>query len=177
MRKVILLLILSFNGSSAIALELYGVDLGKSQQGELRSATENAGLKLIQQGGEDQWFDSYDSSDVLPLSRRLYLGFVKQDKRFAFAEYEFAGFDYRQILRNLKQKYGPPKLINGKYISDRKYRWIKDGIEISLQIDWRNYRTRLSYIEPAAFAALRKERPVSTVGVSETDIATDYSIY
>lgn len=136
--KVMLLLILSVIGGNTNALELFGVDLQNSQRDELRRAAKKAGVKLIREGGDGLWYDSYDSSAVLPLSQRLYLGFVKQDKRFAFAEYVFVGFGHAQILRNLGQKYGRPEITNRAYISDQKYRWNQDGIEISLYIDWNN---------------------------------------
>ena len=168
---------MSLLGGSAGALELFGVDLETSQRDALRSAAKKAGVVLIRQGGNDRWFDSYDSSAVLPLSQRLYLGFVKQDKRFAFAEYEFAGFRHPQILRNLSAKYGPPKIINGKYLSDKNYRWEQDGIEIRLNIDWRNYRTRLSYIEPVAFAALKKEQLASNRKATKASPTPGYSVY
>ena len=170
-------MILSAIGNSANALELFGVDLEKALQDELRSAAKKAGVKLIREGGEGLWFDSYDSSEVLPLSTRLYLGFVKQDKRFAFAEYEFVGFEHAQMLRDLGQKYGSPEIKNGKYMSDRNYQWKQDGIEISLKIDWQNFRTRLSYIEPLAFAALRKEQLVISSEPSTASLPRGYSVY
>lgn len=163
--------------SNAIALELFGLDIEKSRQIELRNAAKQAGVKLIRESGDDIWFDSYDSSAVLPLSRRLYLGFVKQDKRFAFAEYEFVGFGHAQILRSLNQKYGPPEIINGTYISDRKYRWNLDGIEIELNIDWSNFRTRLTYIEPEAFAALKKEQSAERNKPMQQKSTTAFSMY
>ena len=100
MQKLILLAVMSLLSGNALALELFGVDLEKSQQNTIRSAAKKAGVTLIREGGADQWFDSYDSSSVLPLSKRLYLAFVKQDKRFAFAEYEFAGIKSKSVEDN-----------------------------------------------------------------------------
>ncbi len=140
------------------ALELFGVELETSARDQLRDAARNAGLVLIREGGEDNWFDLYDSSAVLAGSVRFYLGFVKQDQRFAFAEYEFIGLQQKRLLQNLTRKYGPPEVEGGRFVSDRRYRWRRDGIDIELGSDWHNYRTRLIYTEPRNMAALLAER-------------------
>lgn len=113
---------------------------------------------LISEGGEDKWFDAFDSREVLAGSSRLYLGYVKQDRRFAFAEYEFIGLRQPLMLKKLRQKYGEPELIKARFISDQSYRWLDNGTEILLRSDWQNYRTRLSYVNPTAMLALREER-------------------
>ena len=141
-----------------IALELFGVNLQSTDRTELRSAVKAAGVVLIREGGKDNWFDVYDSSRALAGSSRLYLGFVKQDLRFAFAEYEFGNLISRQLLSNLTAKYGAAEIIAGSFISDRKYRWQRDGIDIELSSDWRNHKSRLSYINPANMADLLAER-------------------
>ena len=141
-----------------VALELFGVNLKSTNRTELRTAVKTAGVRLIREGGEDNWFDVYDSSSVLAGSTRLYLGFVKQDQRFAFAEYEFESLNPAPILSKLKAKYGAAETHAGKFISDRKYRWQSDGIEIELSSDWQNNRARLSYINPVSMSALLAER-------------------
>ena len=65
-------------------------------------------------------------------------------------EYEFVGLRQSQILKKLGRKYGPAEIIKGKFISDKSYRWLDNGIEILLRSDWQNYRTRLSYIDQTA---------------------------
>ena len=142
----------------ASALELFGVQLESTGRDELRAAAKNAGLVLIREGGEENWFDLYDSSTVLEGSRRLYLGFVKKDQSFAFAEYEFIGLRHKRILQDLKRKYGPAEVLSGRFVSDRRYRWILDGIRIELGGDWQNYRTRLIYTNPQNMATLFAER-------------------
>ena len=142
----------------ALALELFGVSLQSTNRTELRSAVKAAGVILIREGGKENWFDIYDSSKALAGSSRLYLGFVKQDWRFAFAEYEFASLISRQLLSNLTAKYGAAEILAGNFISDRKYRWQREGIDIELSSDWRNHKSRLSYINPANMADLLAER-------------------
>lgn len=156
-RLSLVFLLLALTGPAA-ALELFGVTLESTTRDELRNAAGEAGLVLQREGGDDNWFDVYDSSAVLNGSIRFYLGFVKQDQRFAFAEYEFRGLDSKRLVRNLTLKYGKAEVRGGRYISDRSYRWQRDGIEIELSSDWQNYKTRLIYLVPENMADLHAER-------------------
>lgn len=144
--------------AQGMALELFGVELESASRDQLREAVKQAGLVLIREGGDEEWFDVYDSSAVMAGSSRLYLGFVKQDQRFAFAEYEFNGLDPGPVLRNLTRKYGAADTRKGRFASDTSYRWQLDGVQIRLRSDWQNYKTRLSYVIPANLASLRAER-------------------
>ncbi|MDH5355317.1 MAG: hypothetical protein OEY09_12810 [Gammaproteobacteria bacterium] len=71
------------------------------------------------------------------------------------------------MLKELRQKYGEPKLVKGKFISDQSYRWLDGGTEILLRSDWKNYRTRLSYVDPAAFRAMKQEQVTSELKQQE----------
>ena len=173
-QKVLLSVFLLLLASPATALELFGVQLESTARDELREAAKNAGLVLIREGGDENWFDLYDSSAVLEGSRRLYLGFVKKDQRFAFAEYEFLGFQHKRILQDLQRKYGPAEILGGRFVSDRRYRWYRDGIQIELGGDWQNYRTRLIYTNPQNMAALFAERAAKN---SPADDAEQVSLY
>ena len=155
---VILTVLLTCFPAHVAALELFGVELESTSRDELRDAVKQAGVILIREGGDDEWFDVYDSSPVLGGSSRLYLGFVKQNQQFAFAEYEFSGLDARSILRDLTGKYGAANVRGGRYISDKTYRWQRGEVEIQLLSDWQNYKTRLSYVIPANLASLREEQ-------------------
>jgi hypothetical protein len=158
MRLIIITLCLLANSSNLAAVELFGLKLADSSQKELRDAAKKAGVVLIRESDESLWFDSYDSSSVLPGSSRLYLGFVRQDQRFAFAEYEFVGLKHNRILARLSQKYGSGQRSRGRFLSDQEYRWQQDGIQITFKTDWQNYRTRLSYTSPTALKQLKKEK-------------------
>ena len=140
------------------AAELFGIPLKSANHDDLSNAAKQAGVSLIREGGETKWFDVFDSQSVLSGSSQLYLGYVKQDRRFAFAEYEFIGLRQPQLLAKLTQKYGKPQILPGKYLSDKRFRWLQKGIEITLSADWPSYRTRLSYIEPQAMLSLKKEQ-------------------
>ncbi len=172
---LILLALLLPASPGAIALELFGVSLESTNRDELREAAKQAGLALIREGGEDNWFDLYDSSTVLPGSKRFYLGFVKQDQRFAFAEYEFSGLKTNRMLGELTRKYGAAEVRRGRFVSDRSYHWQRDGIQIDLVSDWSQYKTRLSYTHPANLADLLKEK--STSSAAGEDGADAISIY
>ncbi len=158
----------------AAALELFGVDLEATDRDALRAAVKEAGVELIREGGDEAWFDIYDSAAVLPGSYRLYLGFVKADARFAFAEYEFVGLDAQPMLAELSAKYGTPEARGGRYLTDRRYRWQRDGVEIELAADWHRYRVRLSYVVPRNLAALQAERAAT---VDRGDEPPAYSVY
>jgi hypothetical protein len=157
-----------------IALELFGVDLESSKRDEVRSAVEQAGLVLIREAGEEEWYDIYDSSAVVDGSSRLFLGFVKADQSFAFAEYEFKGTDATQLAQALVSKYGDAETQTGRYMSDRRYRWQREGIEIKLSSDWQNYRIRLSYIEFNNLAKLQAEQSEKSASNEET---AEYSVF
>ncbi len=143
---------------AAGAAELFGIPLNVAKHDDLVNAVKQAGVRLIREGGETKWFDVYDSRTVLPGSSRLYLGYVKQDRRFAFAEYEFIGLKQLQMLEKLSLKYGKPAIVPGKYLSDKRYRWQKNGIDIELKVDWWHYRSRLSYVNSAALGDLKQEQ-------------------
>jgi hypothetical protein len=156
-KRILVLVLCSGLCYPATALELFGVTLESTTRDELRAAGEQAGLVLIREGGEDNWFDLYDSAAVLDGSSRFYLGFLKQDQRLAFAEYEFRGFGRKRLLRDLKTKYGAAEVKVGRFFSDRSYFWQRDGVEIELSTDWQNYRTRLIYRVPANMSELIAE--------------------
>ena len=144
--------------SPVLALELYGIQLESASRDELRAAVKQAGALVIQEAGEADWFDVYDSSAIVEGSSKLFLGFVREDQRFAFAEYEFPGLNAAHLVNRLNARYGKADIRSGRYVSDRGYRWEKDGIQIQLENDWQNYKTRLSYIETENLARLIRER-------------------
>ena len=169
----ILLLMLWLPGP-AVALELFGVELEATTRDELREAVKQAGVELIREGGDEQLFDVYDASAVMPGSRRLFLGFEPDSQGLAFVEYEFVGLDLRRLLADLSAKYGEPEVDSGRFLSDRAYHWQRGAIQIRLLADWHNYRTRLSYIEPAALTALLAG---GAAGSGEDDPAAEISLY
>ncbi len=140
----------------ALSAELFGVQLPTATLDQLRTAVKQSGATLIRESGEGRSYDIYDSKALLAESSRLYLGYTGEDRRFAFVEYEFIGLQQPGMLRKLNAKYGKAVTGKGKYFSDRSYHWVKNGIRISLQNDWQNYRTRLIYAEPEAVAKMKQ---------------------
>lgn len=177
MRLMFITLVLLVASGNLAAVELFGLQLENSSQKQLRDAAKKAGVILIRESDDSLWFDSYDSSSVLPGSSRLYLGFVRKDQRFAFAEYEFVGLNHDQMLASLRQKYGSGQTSRGRFISDREYRWQQDGIQIIFKTDWQNYRTRLSYINPAALRQLQIEQWGSELEKDTNNDTQAYSVY
>jgi hypothetical protein len=157
-RTLILLFLLAGLPRSLGALELFGVELESSNASELRGAVKAAGAVLIREADAETRFDVYDSSAALGGSTRLYLGFAGQDQGFAFAEYEFRGSNPKSLLRDLSARYGVARERPGRFESERRYHWQRDGIDIELGTDWHNYRIRLSYVNPPGLAALQAEQ-------------------
>ncbi len=149
------LLLLSLPAS---AVELFGVDLASAQRDSLRQAVRQAGAELISEAGDNDFFDAYRSDTLLTESRRLYLGFVKADGAFAFAEYEFPQLRNPRMLRKLTERYGPPERISGKFLSDTEYRWRQPPVEITLRQDWPAHALRLIYARPDQLQRLQQER-------------------
>lgn len=157
MLRSLFVLLLCLPGT-AVGISLFGVDLTTENLQAFRAAVKNTGAQLKQEAGKDQFFDRYDASRLLPDARQFYFGFVKQDGRFAFAEYEFPGLKHPDLLVKLKQKYGEPTVRKARFISDIEYQWQIDGINIRLYQDWPMYATRLVYSEKAALQSLQQEK-------------------
>jgi len=157
MRKFLIFLLLCVF-TQVYAAELFGVNLSGATRDQLRVAVKNAGLKLIQEAGSDGFYDIYKGDSVLYKANHLYLGFVKKDKKFAFAEYEFNGLKHPAMLKRLKSKYGPASLGHGEFITDQSYSWISEGIFIKFYQDWDAYKMRLTYSKPEALQLLRNEQ-------------------
>ena len=177
MRQMIIPLILLVASSNLAAMELFGLELLGSSQKQLRAAAKKTGVVLIRDSSESLWFDSYDSSIVLAGSSHLYLGFVRQDQRFAFAEYEFVGFKHEKMLAGLNRKYGSGKMIRGKFISDNEYLWQLDGIKKTFKSDWKNYTTRLSYVSPEALKQLKIEQFNAEREETPKNTTQEFSVY
>lgn len=159
MYRVLLFFLLLNISLPLSALELFGLQLESASRDELRAAVQQSGATLISEGNDQRWFDVYDSSTILPGSRRLFLGFVRSNGAFSFAEYEFAGLNARRLLAMLESRHGAADEVRkGDFISDEHYLWTRDGISIELYSDWSNYRVLLSYRENANLQQLQAER-------------------
>lgn len=143
---------------SVQAVTLFGQDLAQSQRAELRNAVKQAGAELLQEAGDGQFFDRYGSQSLLPGSDLLYLGFVKADQSFAFAEYEFHGFKHPDMVRKLEERYGKPQSGKKQFLSDTVLQWQQGEIEILWFIDWANFKARLQYRHAANLARLQQEQ-------------------
>lgn len=158
-KSLILFVFLSMVAAPLQAIELFGIPLDSALRDNFRSAVKKSGAKLLSEAGKDAFYDTYEGSALLHNAQRLYLGFVKQDQRLAFVEYEFSGLQQPvMLLALLTRKYGKPRQQAGKFLSDFNYQWTVDGIEIRLYQDWAAYKTRLSYNRPQALKTLQVEQ-------------------
>ncbi len=149
------MLLMSFSVKPVLAAKLFGVELITATKTTLRQAARRAGARLKVEAGEFEFHDEYFSADILKGSDKLFLGFSKENEKFAFAEYEFKGFNHEKMLRKLVAKYGQPIKIKKVFISDTIYRWNINGIQVSYYKDWRHYKTRVTYIVPNLLAELK----------------------
>ncbi len=156
--SILLLLVASLFSASAAALDLFGLDLAAARRDQMRAEVKKTGAKLVSEAGKDAFYDIYEGDSLLHNAQRLYLGFVKKDQRFAFIEYEFNGLRQPTMLARLTTRYGKPQSQPGRYLTDTRYQWRVDGVQISLYQDWPAYKTRLSYIQPQALQQLRAEQ-------------------
>jgi len=151
----ILLLLGLFVFKPVQAVKLFGVDLLSATKKPLNQAAINAGARLKNEAGELEFYDEYFSADILKGSDKLFIGFLKDNEKFAFAEYEFKGLNQKQMLQKLTMKYGQPEVIKQVFISDSIYRWNVGGIEVSYYQDWSAYKTRLTYAVPERLQILK----------------------
>jgi len=151
-------LLLQLTAPFAHAVSLFGIELAQTQRPELRDAVKQAGAVLEKEAGEGEFFDRYGSQTLLPGSDKLFLGFVKADQQFAFAEYEFHGFRHPRMLSRLTERYGEAEVLKQDYLSDTVLRWQNQGIEILWFQDWSQYKFRLQYRHPQNLTRLLDEK-------------------
>jgi len=99
----------------------------------------------------------FDSSEILDTSYRLYLGFDVQTGRFGFAEYYIRRLAHDTMLERLKDKYGEPAVTPGEFLTDQRYQWQIDGIDVSLHKARGCLCSRLLYSEPTVHEAVRQQ--------------------
>ena len=127
------------------AVELFGVKLNNINRQQLREAINNSGAEIIREAGDDNWFDIYNLSSQFAQCKQLFVGYDKTTATFAFAEYQLP-YDYLPtMLKRLQAKYGAAEVRGGTFASDRKYQWLIDGVNITLQYDWSRNISRLVY--------------------------------
>lgn len=163
--KHFILVFLLFFLAPAKAVDLFGMQLQDASRNQLRNALIKSGVRLISEAGDAVFYDTYNSEQVLLNSTHLYLGFVKQDGKFAFAEYEFNGLQQQAMLQKLIAKYGKAQKSNGKYLTDATWTWQINSIIITLKTDWQAYKTRLTYYNPVMLKRLKQEQQAYLAGV------------
>jgi len=156
--KVVALLFLVLFINPLCAIDLFGLDLASATQEQLRAAIKKSGARPVNQKAGEQFYDTYLADSLLKNAQHLYVGFVKQSRKFAFAEYELNGLKQSDLLQKLQAKYGQGEAIKGKYITDYRHQWHSGEVVIILYQDWAAYKTRLTYYIQGALIALKEER-------------------
>lgn len=156
MRLLLAIFLLLIQLNHCWAVELFGVPLASADKGNLGLAARAAGAKL-QDSGQPEVFEVFDSTEALKESFRLFLGFDAQDNQFAFAEYHIYPMSHRHMLAKLKRKYGEPQEQKGKFISDQHYSWRQNGIEISYQRQWGCKCSELRYSKADKVEVIKRQ--------------------
>ena len=160
MKAVVLLCLMLFI-NPLYATGLFGLDLATATQDQFRAAIKKAGAKPVNQASAEQFYDTYQADTLLQNAQQLYVGFVRQSRKFAFAEYELNGLRQLALLQKLQAKYGSGETIKGKYMTDYRYQWQSGEVVIVLYQDWAAYKTRLTYYIKDALNTLKEELPDS----------------
>jgi hypothetical protein len=158
MKKIIILLFIIALPGPTSAVDLFGVNLSVATPDQFRMALQQVGVKPLRKLGGNPFYDTYKADTLLQNALQLHIGFVKSDRRFAFAEYEFNGLEQPAMLHKLNKKYGQATITKGKYLSDQSLLWQQGEIMINLSQDWKAYKTRLIYFNKEALTLLREER-------------------
>ena len=156
--KIVFLLFFITLLNPLYAVELFGVELEAATQDQFRVALKKSGAKILKQTGVEALYDTYLAGSLLQDAQQLHVGFAKESKNFAFAEYEFNGLKQPELLLRLQAKYGLADTTKGKFLSDYTYRWQLGDVSIALYQDWAAHKTRLTYYIQDALVLLRQER-------------------
>ncbi len=142
------LLIASSYSPPIHSFELFGINIETTDKGLLRNAIKKAGAKLIREGGLSNFYDIYDSKKLFEKSERLYTGFIKENGRFAFLEYQFPAQHHAIIQQKMESKYGPAEYNRGVFLTDSTLHWKVENILISLRTDFYRNKSFLIYEIP-----------------------------
>lgn len=162
----VILLMSAASSVAAASVSLFDVPIVGANRQQLHAKivsklrpviAENKDGIVLERGKEDLWVDRYKSDTLLQYSSNLYVGYTRQDDLFAFAEYVFSGNRLDYLKEKLGFKYGAPKAIDGKFLTDTRYEWIIDGARISLRFDW-PAATRVLYEDIGNMENLKNER-------------------
>ena len=61
------------------------------------------------------------------------------------------------MLARLRKKYGEPAVTPGEFLSDQRYRWRNNGIDIVLQKTFGCHCSRLLYSEPNTLLTVQQQ--------------------
>lgn len=173
MRRLFLIICLLLQPFTAMAFDLFGVNINTTNRVAMREVIRNSGANVVREAGEDNWYDIYDMSATFKQSKRLFVGYDKATTRFAFAEYRLPYDYFKTMLRRLQAKYGEAKKQYGQFESDLKYIWVVDGINIELQQNWHQNHTRLLYSQPQNLLALKQAYQQSKLAAFNESLQTD----
>lgn len=145
------------------SLVLYGAVLSASTRPALRERIKNnKGLALREADGF--WFDAYESSQLLPNTDRLFVGYSLQTGNVGSLEYRFPSFNdpnyVLEVINMISKKYGQPidrqgDLNNGAL----QYKWEEKDTVITVSRYLPDTTVYLSYHIGNSYQQMISEMP------------------
>jgi len=141
---------------------LFNVLMNCADRDELRAAIKGVGATVIKENNNN-WGDTYNSSNILQGTSQLYVGYEIKDS-FAIAQYTFpANMDTQKVVevKNfVANKYGEPTTSSGRInVGEVSYQWkLKDGISIEVSRGWPSTTTYLTFKNPKNYDAMKAEQ-------------------
>jgi len=145
------------------SLILYGSTLSLATRGSLRAKIKNnGGVKLREQ--DNYWYDTYESSQLLPNSDRLFVGYSLQTGNVGSLEYRFPSFNdptmVLSVIELVTKKYGQPTSRKGELNSGTmQYEWQVKDTNIVVSRYWPDTTVYLSYHVGESYRQMVSEMP------------------
>ncbi len=144
-------------------LMLYGSTLSLVTRQAMRARIKNnGGIKLRE--ADNYWFDSYESSQLVEGSDRLFAGYSLQTGNLGSLEYRFPSYNdpnfALKVVEMITDKYGEPVAREGELNTGRlQYTWEAKDTTIVVSRFWPDTTVYLSYRIGNAYRQLRSEMP------------------
>lgn len=151
--------------SSNTSLALFGTVLSSTTRETMRDKIKNnAGNMLREQ--DTYWYDIYESSQLLPQTDRLFVGYSLQTDLVASLEYRFPSHNdanyVLSVIDMVKKKYGEPINSEGELSSGKiQYDWQVKDTAIKVTRYWPDTTVYLSYYIGSAYQQMLSEMPAN----------------
>jgi len=142
--------------------ELFGVKLLCGSRQEFRRALARANV-TPRQVDDRNWYDEYESTQVLDGSGTLDVWFTSDGAWMGRAVYDFpSNVDVEQVFRVMLMvglKYGHPRTRSGNLaVGPVRFEWtLPDGVRVVVRREWPDTTTYLEYQNPRRLPQMERE--------------------